>query len=219
MLYRGIQVQVLGPEVIFNRSLLLPVLADIPQGSCHKTRVTRPIFHVINVCFGQFEKRAPEGQVARWGFYTSEKSPARTDSEVRKAMGTYRKATTKASVLAMSQKTGVKYSELARLPYFNTVENFLIDPMHSILMGLVSDLGEELITNFYNLMTEEERDISANRLNAVRVPYDLGRLPKTMLDRMSARGLKAQQWMNFIVTWVCLWNVVPNRFYGNILSK
>ena len=30
MLYRGIQVQVLGPEVIFTRSLLLPVLADIP---------------------------------------------------------------------------------------------------------------------------------------------------------------------------------------------
>ena len=130
-------------------------------------------------------------------------------------MSMYRKATTKASALAMSQKTGVKYSELARLPYFNMVENFLIDPMHSILMGLVSDLGEELITNSNNLMTEEERDILANRLNAVRVPYDLGRLPKTMLDKMSARGLKAQQWKNFIVTYarVCLWNVVPNRFY------
>ena len=45
-------------------------------------------------------------------------------------------------------------------------------------MGLVSDLGEELITNSNNLMTEEERDILANRLNAVRVPYDLGRLPR-----------------------------------------
>ena len=120
----------------------------------------------------------------------------------------------------MYQKTGVKYSKPARLPYFNMVENFLIDPMNSILTGLVSDLGEELITNSNNLMTEEERDILANRLNAVRVPYDLWRLPKTMLDRMSARGLKAQQWMNFIVTnaRVCLWNVVPDFmiiFYQN----
>ena len=120
----------------------------------------------------------------------------------------------------MYQKTGVKYSKLARLPYFNMVENFLIDPMHSILMGLVSDLGEELITNSNNLMPEEERDILANRLNAVRVPYDVWRLPKTMLDRMSARRLKAQQWMNFIVTnaRVCLWNVVPDFmiiFYQN----
>ena len=83
-------------------------------------------------------------------------------------------------------------------------------------MGLVSDLGEELITNSNNLMTDEERDILANRLNAVRVPYDLGRLPKTMLDKMSVRGLKAQQWKNFIVTYarVCLRNVVPNRFYA-----
>ena len=120
----------------------------------------------------------------------------------------------------MYQKTGVKYSKLARLPYFNMVENFLIDPMNSILTGLVSDLGEELITNSNNLMTEEERDILANRLNAVRVPYDVWRLPKTMLDRMSARRLKAQQWMNFIVTnaRVCLWNVVPDFmiiFYQN----
>ena len=52
-------------------------------------------------------------------------------------MGMYRKATTKASALAMSQKTGVKYSELARLPYFNMVENFLIDPMHSIFFFIL----------------------------------------------------------------------------------
>lgn len=216
MLYKGIHVQVLGPEVIFTRSLLLPVLADIPasrklsQYKSHKADLP------CDKCmFRAVREKGTRGASGKMSFYTSEKSPARTDSEVRKAMGIYRKATTKASALAMSQKTGVKYSELARLPYFNMVENFLIDPMHSILMGLVSDLGEELITNSNNLMTEEERDILANRLNAVRVPYDLGRLPKTMLDKMSARGLKAQQWKNFIVTYarVCLWNVVPNRFY------
>ena len=36
-----------------------------------------------------------------------------------------------------------------------------------------------------------------------------------MLEKMSARGLKAQQWKNFIVTYarVCLWNIVPYQLY------
>ena len=36
-----------------------------------------------------------------------------------------------------------------------------------------------------------------------------------MLVKLSARGLKAQQWKNFIVTYarVCLWNIVPYTFY------
>ena len=129
----------------------------------------------------------------------------------------YQKATNKASAQAISQKTGVKYSELTRLPYFDMVENFLIDPMHNILMGLVSDIGEVLISNTNELMTDKEREILANRLNALRVPYDIGRLPKTMLEKMSARGLKAQQWKNFIVTYarVCLWNIVPYALYDS----
>ena len=45
--------------------------------------------------------------------------------------------------------------------------------------------------------------------------HDIGRLPKTMLEKMSARGLKAQQRKNFIVSYarVCLWNIVPYQLY------
>ena len=215
-LYNGIQIRMLSSEIIFSRSLLLPVLADIPasrklsQYKSHKADLP------CDKCmFTAIREKGTRGASGKMSFYTSQKSPVRTDGEVRRAMHMYRKATSKASAQAISQKTGVKYSELSRLPYFNMVDSFVIDPMHSILMGLVSDLGEELITNSSELMTDKERVILANRLNAVRVPYDLGRLPKTMLDKMSARGLKAQQWKNFIITYarVCLWNIIPYRFY------
>ena len=149
-------------------------------------------------------------------FYTNQSCPLRTDEEVRKAMNAYKKASSKASAQTISQKQGVKYSELSRLPYFDMVQNFLIDPMHNLLMGLVSDIGDVLITNNNNLMSDKERETLARRLSVLRVPYDLGRLPKTMLEKMSARGLKAQQWKNFIVTYarVCLWNIVPYQLYG-----
>ena len=87
--------------------------------------------------------------------------------------------------------------------------------MHNLLMALVSDIGEVLISNSNEMMTDKEIEILASRLSALRVPYDIGRLPKTMLEKLSARGLKAQQWKNFIVTYarVCLWNIVPYTFY------
>lgn len=46
--------------------------------------------------------------------------------------------------------------------------------MHNLLMGLVSDIGDVLITNHNNLMSDKERETLANRLSALRVPYDLG---------------------------------------------
>ena len=77
--------------------------------------------------------------------------------------------------------------------------------------------GEVLKYNTNELMTDKHGERLANRLNALRVPYDIGRLPKTMLEKMSARGLKAQQWKNFIVTYarVCLWNIVPHTLYDS----
>lgn len=56
-------------------------------------------------------------------------------------MNAYKKASSKANAQSISQKEGVKYSELTRLPYFDMVQNVLIDPMHNLLMGLVSDIA------------------------------------------------------------------------------
>ena len=163
-------------------------------------------------CFQAVREKGKIGASGKMSFYSDSNKtfPHRTDKEVRKAMNTCKKATNKTSAQVLSQKSGVKYSELVRLPYFDMVQNFLIDPMHNILMGLVSDIGEVLISNSNELMTDEEIELLASRLSALRVPYDVGRLPKTMLEKLSARGLKAQQWKNFIVTYarVCLWNIV-----------
>lgn len=218
-LYTGIEIQSFGSEVIFSRSLLLPVLADMPasrklsQYKSHKADLP------CDKCrFQAVREKGTRGASGKMSFYTSQSCPQRTDGKVRKAMNMYKKAASKASAQTISQKEGVKYSELTRLPYFNMVQNFLIDPMHNILMGLVSDIGEVLISNSDGLMTDKERETLANRLSALRIPYDVGRLPKTMLEKMSARGLKAQQWKNFIVTYarVCLWNIVPNQLYHTV---
>lgn len=50
-------------------------------------------------------------------------------------MNAYKKASSRASAQTISQKQGVKYSGLSRLPYFDMVHNFLIDPMHNLFDG------------------------------------------------------------------------------------
>ena len=44
----------------------------------------------------------------------------------------------------------------------------------------------------------------------MRFPYDVARLLRTMLSKMSARSITAKQWKNFIVIFarVCLWKQV-----------
>ncbi|XP_044173181.1 uncharacterized protein LOC122957236 [Acropora millepora] len=195
-LYSGIQINSLGPRKIFSRSILLPILADLPasrkmsQYKSHKADLP-----CDKCCFQAVREKGKIGASGKMSFYSDSNKtfPHRTDKEVRKAMNTYKKATNKTSAQVLSQKSGVKYSELVRLPYFDMVQNFLIDPMHNILMGLVSDIGEVLISNSNELMTDKEIELLASRLSALRVPYDVGRLPKTMLEKLSARGLKAQQ--------------------------
>ncbi|KAJ7365964.1 hypothetical protein OS493_002703 [Desmophyllum pertusum] len=57
-----------------------------------------------------------------------------------------------------------------------------------------------IIVGDENFITTNGRETLQERMNAMRLPYDVGRLPRTMLHKMSGRGITAQQWKNFIVT-------------------
>ena len=68
-------------------------------------------------------EKGTSGASDKMSFYSdsSKSFPHRTDKEVRKAMNTYRKAANKATAQILSQKSGVKYNELIRLPSFDMV--------------------------------------------------------------------------------------------------
>ena len=95
------------------------------------------------------------------------------------------------------------------------VDNFLVDPMHNLFLGLVEDVGNAVIVGDENFITADGRDVFERRMDSMRIPYDVGRLPHTMLQKMSGRGITAQQWKNFIITFarVCLWKQVSTDAY------
>ena len=78
--------------------------------------------------------------------------------------------------------------------------------MHNLFLGLVEDLGNAIIEGDARFI-DCNKDVFQKRMNNMRLPYDVRRLSRAMVSKMSGRGRTAQQWKNFIITFarVCLW--------------
>lgn len=60
---------------------------------------------------------------------------SRTSSECRKAAMKWLAAQTNEDRIAEFKKSGIRYSELLRLPYWDPLQFTLVDPMHALLLG------------------------------------------------------------------------------------
>ena len=63
--------------------------------------------------------------------FLTESIPNKSNNEeVKAAMGRYKDAPSRHAANAIAKVSGVKYSERSHLPYFNSVNISLADPMH-----------------------------------------------------------------------------------------
>ena len=60
----------------------------------------------------------------------------RTNDEHRRLGDDYRRLTTPTAQKNFVKEFATRYSELSRLPYFNMVEQIVIDPMHNLFLGM-----------------------------------------------------------------------------------
>ncbi|KAI1783145.1 hypothetical protein LXA43DRAFT_977257 [Ganoderma leucocontextum] len=86
-----------------------------------------------------------------------------------------------------------RYTELSRLPYFNIVEQVVIDPMHNLFLGLVK-------THFYHIWIQmgilrenHELRVLHEMLRDFVVPTSAGKLPKD-IGTPAGGSLTADQW-------------------------
>lgn len=96
-----------------------------------------------------------------------------------------------------------------------------VDPMHAILLGLVKKEINILLSqdasseNAQCSLTTKNREIFKQRLRAMEVPSDCGRLPSSILDKASVDGVTAQQWLLFASVYArpCFYDLIPARSY------
>ncbi|KAI8985713.1 hypothetical protein BD414DRAFT_394137, partial [Trametes punicea] len=87
-----------------------------------------------------------------------------------------------------------RWSELARLPYFDFCRMIVVDPMHNLFLGLVK-------THFYHIWVQLKIFRKSKELNRVhqilselRLPSRLGRLPR-LIGEPAGGSLTADQWL------------------------
>ncbi|KAI0323219.1 hypothetical protein GY45DRAFT_1410608 [Cubamyces sp. BRFM 1775] len=127
-----------------------------------------------------------QGQKATKEAFTPNGFRARTDKHHRMLMEEYRQATTKSAREEHASMYATRWSELARLPYFDMCRMVVVDPMHNLFLGTLLYLT---------------------------LPSRLGRLPR-LIGEPAGGSLTADQWL-ILVTVVGplalpeLWEGIP----------
>ena len=99
---------------------------------------------------------------------------------------------------------GCRYSVLLSLPYFNPIRMLAIDPMQTLFLYVAKHfLSNVLISK--NLLLASHFNLIQNRVDRIRVPAGLGRIPTKIESGFSA--FTADQFKN----WVLYYSVLALR--------
>ncbi|KIM51792.1 hypothetical protein SCLCIDRAFT_18301 [Scleroderma citrinum Foug A] len=117
-----------------------------------------------------------------------------TDAEQRELGERYHLLTTAAARKNFVKDFATHFTQLSRLPYFDLVNQIVIDPMHNLFLGLVK-------MQFYNIWVQgkilranHELRILHELLADFEVPVHCGKLP-TDIGTPAGGSLTADQWL------------------------
>lgn len=123
----------------------------------------------------------------------------------------WKHATTLSQRKNIERQHGVRFTELLRLPYFDTVRCVAVDPMHNMLLGtakLMVNLWKDdniFLTDFGSIQDIVDKFIT---------PAGIGRIPHKIAANFSS--FTADQWKNWVLIYsiVVLKTQIPNEHYA-----
>ncbi|KAI0676009.1 hypothetical protein C8Q78DRAFT_1150337 [Trametes maxima] len=119
--------------------------------------------------------------------------PPRSNVEHRRLGARYAALSNQSQRDKFVKNYATRYTELSRLPYFDIVEQVVVDPMHNLFLGLVK-------THFYHIWVQmgilrenHELRVLHDMLRDFSVPSSAGKLPKD-IGTPAGGSLTADQW-------------------------
>jgi hypothetical protein len=108
--------------------------------------------------------------------------------------------------------TGVRWSELLRLTYFDPIRFLAIDPMHCLFLGIARWIVKRIWVDEKVLKPESLREIQ-RKMNQFQVPADIGRIPGKVECGEGFANFTADQWRTFFTVYatVALWKHLPDE--------
>ncbi|GET51676.1 hypothetical protein GLOIN_2v1786147 [Rhizophagus irregularis DAOM 181602=DAOM 197198] len=104
------------------------------------------------------------------------------------------------------KQTGVRWSKLLRLPYFDPIQFITINPMHCLFLGIAKWIVRRLWIENGVLTTHILKTVQ-KKIDEFKVPADLGRIPGKVDCGDGFSNFTADQWRIFFTIYatVSLW--------------
>lgn len=109
----------------------------------------------------------------------------------------------------LESELGCRFSPLLLLLYFNVIVMNIIDPMHNLFLGTAKKMLFKWID--LNLITKQDMLEIQKKLDAFKVPSDVGRILYKFASNCS--GFTADQWKTWTLVFsiYCLKGILPER--------
>lgn len=207
MLWKGVDMETPeGTKLV--RACLLCVSCDIPASRKLVGFVGHSALKACSKCLKSF----PTTSFGKKADYSGFQRDTWTNRELKdhKEQGMkWKHAKSLAERIEIERKHGVRFSELLRLPYFNTIRFCVIDPMHNILLGS----SKHITTLWKSMGLLKEVELIQELVDKFVTPSDIGRIPYKIASGFSS--FTADQWKNWILIYslVALKESLPDYQY------
>jgi hypothetical protein len=131
----------------------------------------------------------------------------RDSSQHRENALGWRRCNSNAARKRFVKQTGVRWSELLRLPYFDPICFIIVDPMHCLFLGIARWIVKRLWIDTEVLSSDSLKTIQ-KKMNQFQIPADVGRIPGKVDCGEGFSNFTADQWRIFFAIYatVSLWD-------------
>lgn len=210
-LWKGVSLKTRNGLQVLVRAALICVGCDIPAARKVCGFVGHSALRGCSKCLLSF----PRNAFGEKGDYTnvnrSDWIPRKSDEHKVNAQA-HKSCNTLTNQKAIERDTGVRYSVLNELPYFDPPRMCVIDPMHNMLLGTSKHMLEAWKT--LGILPEKSWENIQTRVNSFVTPSDVGRIPSKIASGFS--GFTAEQWKNWTIYFslFSLKDVLPSDHYN-----
>jgi hypothetical protein len=128
---------------------------------------------------------------------------------IKEKANEWKKCTTEESRRAHVSQNIVRWSEIYRLPYFNSVHFCVVDPMHCLFLGVAKWIVMKLWIG-KGILNDKTLQIMQKRADKIKFPSDLGRRPVRIATGEGFSNYTADMWKTFILIFATpiLWDIL-----------
>lgn len=90
------------------------------------------------------------------------------------------------AMTSMGSQSGIKYSVLIELPYFNPIRFTIVDPMHNLFLGTAKHVMK--VWTEKDIITKDNMKVIQDRVDSIKVPSDIGRIRRKIASSFGGCG-------------------------------